>query len=240
MVATMLLLAITVVLFTALFFFVTRIPKPGPQPLNQFDSSLSYSGSTVSSISILHLSGTTLTGSSTAQAAVYITSQKHPGAIPSPFTLAAGLSGSTSWSFGQTWSISLATYGITSPDNLTVTIVAAGQLQEDSTLPVSVASFAPYFGPVQLAPSGVQSAAKSFTVNATVFFSPTSGDSVTINTTEFPSGGVTTMTGSGHTGYYTYSGTTPSPGSQTTYYLFLTATDSNHLSAVFALAVTVS
>ena len=125
----MLLLAITVILFSAIFFFIGKFPKPGPQPLDQFDASLNYTGATAGGISILHLSGTTISGSTTAQAGVYIVSQRHPTAITNPFTLAAGLSGATVWSLGQTWSIVLSSYGISAPDNLTVSVVAAGQLQ---------------------------------------------------------------------------------------------------------------
>jgi hypothetical protein len=236
----MLLLAITVTLFSAIFLFIGRFPKPGPQPLDQFDASLSYSAGTVSRISILHLSGSTLSGSSTAQAGVYIVSQNHPVAIPNPFTLAAGLAGSTVWAFGQNWSISLASYGITSPDNLTVSVISAGQLQYRSTLIVSVASFAPYFGTTAVAPTGVIPAAHAFTVNASAYFSTGSGDIVKINTTEFPSGGVASMVGSGGSGYYTYSGTTPSPATQTTYYLFLIATDANNVHTVIAISLTVA
>ncbi|MCI4357686.1 MAG: type IV pilin N-terminal domain-containing protein [Thermoplasmata archaeon] len=239
-VATMLLLAITVILFSAIFIFIGRIPKPGPQPLDQFDASLSYSGTTVSRISILHLSGSTLSGPTTSQAGVYIVSQKHPVAIPNPFTLAAGLSGSTVWTFGQTWTINMTSYAITASDNLTVSVISAGQLQFRSTLAVSVATFAPYFGPIVVTPTGVIPAAHAYTVNASAYFATLSGDSVKINTTEFPGGAVTTMAGSGGSGYYTFSGTTPSPASQTSYYLFLTATDGNNLRTVLAIIVTVA
>jgi hypothetical protein len=237
----MLLLSMTVILFGFIFYFVNvDLPKPGPQPLNQFDASLSYSGSTVSGISILHLSGTTISGTSSAQASIYIFSQKHPTAIPNPFTLAQGLPMSaTVWSFGQTWTLSLSTYGITAPDNLTVSVISSGQLEYESTLLVSVATFAPYFGSIQVTPAGTIGGATAFTVTVPVTFATSSGNTVTINTTEFPSGGVHAMTlGSGTT--YTYSGTTPSPSSTTTYYLFLVATDGNHRVTVVSLPVTVS
>ncbi len=239
-VATMLLLTITVILFAAIFFFINDFPKPGPQPQTEFDSTLSYSGTTLSSISILHLSGSTLNGASTAQAAIYLASQKHPTAFPSAFTLAAGLSGATAWSFGETWSLSLTTYGITAPDNLTVTIISAGQLDYQATIPVATKGFAPYFGSVQTSPSGTLPASTAYTLTASVFFSTSSGDSVKINTTEFPTGGGTFSMTSGGNGVYTYSGTSPNPSSTTTYYLFLTATDGNGAQTVLAVPVTVT
>ena len=238
-IATMLLLAITVILFSAVFFFIGKFPKPGPQPLDQFDASLAYSGINVSTITILHLTGTSLSGSTTSQAAVYILSQRHPTAIPNPFTLAAGLGGSTIWSLGQNWSISLMAYGITAPDNLTVSVVSAGQLQFRSSLAVSIGSFAPYFNSVQTAPSGVIPAAHKFYVNATAVFATASGDKVTLNTTELPGGSVVTLAGS-VSGLFTYSGTTPSPASQTTYFLFLTAIDANNVRTVLAISITVA
>ncbi|HEV2520288.1 MAG TPA: type IV pilin N-terminal domain-containing protein [Thermoplasmata archaeon] len=238
-IATMLLLAITVILFSAVFFFIGKFPKPGPQPLDQFDASLAYSGINVSTITILHLTGTALSGSTTSQAAVYILSQRHPTAIPNPFTLAAGLGGSTIWSLGQNWSISLMAYGITAPDNLTVSVVSAGQLQFRSSLAVSIGSFAPYFNSVQAAPSGVIPAAHKFYVNATAVFATASGDKVTLNTSELPGGSVVTLVGSG-SGLFTYSGTTPNPASQTTYFLFLTAIDANNVRTVLAMSITVA
>ena len=201
---------------------------------------MSYSGSSVSGISILHLSGTTISGASSSQASIYIVSQKHPAAIPNPFTLAQGLPMSaTVWSFGQTWTKNLSTYGITAPDNLTVSVIASGQLEYESTLLVSIATFAPYFGTVHVTPSGAIGGATAFTVSVHVTFASGSGNTVTINTTEFPSGGLHAMTLSAGT-TYTYSGTTPSPSSPTTYYLFMTATDGNDRVTVVSLPLVVS
>ena len=131
-VATILLLGMTITLFASIFVFTTRNPTAQPQALSQFTTSLSYGGAgglQVLTVSITHLSGNVITGASTATAGIYISSQKHPTAIPSPFSLSAGLSGSTVWGFGQTWTLSISAYSIVSPDNLTVSVVSSDVLQ---------------------------------------------------------------------------------------------------------------
>lgn len=248
-VATILLLGMTITLFASIFIFTSHNPTAQPQVLTQFTVALTYGGSgglQVTGIAITHLSGTVLTGSSTSQAAVYIVSQKHPAAIPSPFTLAAGLGGASIWGFDQTWNVSLASYSLTSPDNLTVSIVVHDLLDFRETIFALVPSAAPYFSSVTLTPSTIGPAALyKFNLSAVVEFGSSSGDSVKVNLSE-SSGAVShAMTGSGSSGLYYYNDTSspltsPNPGSATTYYFFLTATDANGQKSTYAIAFTVT
>src|SRR5690242_5637212 len=76
-IATILLLALTVTLFASIFFFVNTFPSPPPQENNQFTSSLTYSGAsgnTISTVQITHLAGPPIPGADL----VYITSSAHP------------------------------------------------------------------------------------------------------------------------------------------------------------------
>ena len=241
-VATILLLGITITLFASIFLFTSRNPSAQPQALNEFTAAASYGGAgglQVFNVSITHLSGKVITGSSTSQAAIYITSQKHPSAIPSPFSLGAGLSGASIWGYGQTWSRNLSTYAITAPDNLTVSVISNGVLQYRSTLFAFVPSTPPYFLQVQLNHTSFAPNAK-FNVSALVEFTPSSGDLVKVNLTEIAGSSAQAMVGSGGSGAYYYHGTAPNPAGPTTYYLFLTATDSNGLKTMFAIPLVVT
>src|SRR5579871_3733841 len=90
-VATILLLALTVTLFSSIFYFVNTFPQPSPQPTNQFTASLVYqtSGSTtkIVGVSVLHLAGPTVPGSSS----VYLYSSAHPTRFTTPFSVTSGL-----------------------------------------------------------------------------------------------------------------------------------------------------
>jgi hypothetical protein len=241
-VATILLLGMTITLFSSIFVFTSRNPTAQPQALNEFTAALSYGGSgglQVLTISITHLSGNVITGAATTQAAVYVTSQKHPVAIPSPFSLSAGLSGSSIWGFSQTWSVSLSTYSITSPDNLTVSVISHDQLQYHTVLFALVPTNYPYFLKVQTTPVSVAPNA-AFNLSSIVQFASSLGDNVKVNLTAIGGSANQAMTGSGGTGLYYYDGTAPNPAMAKTYYLVLTATDMNGLRTSFAVPLMVT
>jgi flagellin-like protein len=248
-VATILLLGMTITLFASIFLFTNRNPSAQPQSLTQFTVALTYGGSgglQVTEISITHLSGTVLTGSGTSQVAIYVVSQKHPTSIPSPFALSAGLGGASIWGFDQVWNISLASYGITSPDNLTVSIVAHDLLEFRETVFAVVPSAAPYFASVKLTPATIgPKASFSFNLSAVVEFGSSSGDTVKVNLTESSGSASLALTGSGSSGLYYYNDassplTSPNPASATTYYFFLTATDASGQRSSYAVAFTVT
>lgn len=154
-VATILLLALTVTLFSAIFAFVTSFPSPPAQNSNQFQASLilSSGGSCTSSsgcaigLSITHLAGPQVPGN----ALIYLRSSVNPaspdGGCPwlSPVTVASGISSSV-WSLGQVWSENFVNFpgsgsgcagytGDPLPDNITVYIVSASTLIFSTILP---------------------------------------------------------------------------------------------------------
>ncbi|HYA71074.1 MAG TPA: type IV pilin [Thermoplasmata archaeon] len=138
-IATILLLALTVTLFAAIFAFVTTFPSPPAQNNNQFQASLFYpSNGTlkwVAGIRIVHLAGPQVPGSGL----IYLKSANQPTApeFQSPYTVASGLpGGSTIWNLGQIWTL---TFPITqmpqAASNITIYIVSQSQLLFSVILP---------------------------------------------------------------------------------------------------------
>lgn len=235
-VATILLLGLTVTLFASIFFFVNTFPTPPPQPENQFTAALTYTGTTVASVSITHLAGPTISGSDL----VYITSAANPGRDPPAFTVSAGLSGSGGWALGQVWTKNITTYDLTTPDNLTVSVVSSSQLIFRISLPGSNPNVPPNFIAVGTTPTN-PTVGVSFTVYAEISDPNLKSNSVYVNATELP---VATahasfrMSYTASTGLWTYSipaGTTTASG---TYYLFVNCSDSKGLKNSIAFAVT--
>lgn len=142
-IGTILLLGITVVLFGAVFFFVNAFPTPPPQPTGQFSASVTYStnGKQITMISIVHLAGPLLQQSTQ----IWLGSQAHPAKFPSYETLSLGLKGSSQWAIGQTWIDNVTALGLTTPDNITVNIIANNQLVFHTVVPGSQFTTAPQF-----------------------------------------------------------------------------------------------
>lgn len=235
-VATILLLGLTVTLFASIFFFVNTFPTPPPQPENQFTAALTYTGTTVASVSITHLAGPTVPGSDL----VYITSAANPGRDPPAFSVSAGLSGSGGWALGQVWTKNITSYGLTTPDNLTISVVSASQLIFRISLPGSNPNVPPNFIAVGTTPTS-PTVGVAFTVYAEISDPNLNSNSVYVNATELP---VATahasfrMSYSATTGLWTYAipaGTTTASG---TYYLFINCSDSKGLKNSIAFAVT--
>ena len=239
-VGTILLLALTVTLFSSIFFFVSTFPSPSPQPVNQFSATLSYNsaGTQIVGVSILHLAGPAVAGSSL----VYLYSAHIPGAFPTPFSVSSGLNNSQVWTLGQTWSKNISSSAITVPDNITISVVTTNQLLFRVTLPGPRPTAPPTFLQVGTSPSspGVGSA---FTVTARISDPTLRTNSVYANLSLIPgiSGtGLFLMTYSASTGLWSYtvaSGTTSLAG---TYYIFLNATDQSGLRNSVAFTVTIA
>lgn len=150
---TILILALTVTLFSSIFFFVNTFPKPAAQPSSQFQGQLYYSyaakgahsWTNVSNVVITHLGGPTIYGFNTV---IYVVSQAHPQNTTATYTLTSGgLPGgsSASWGTGQVWNLSIVGDHLTIPDNITVTIVAGGSVVYRQTLPGSNPTIPPIF-----------------------------------------------------------------------------------------------
>lgn len=241
--ATIILLAMTVTLFSAVFLSLNRLPKAPPQPVNQFTASLSYGQANgklptkIMSLSLVHLSGPVVTGSVAGQTAIYVSSQNRSAAFPTPFTLPQGLGGSSAWSFGQTWTVNISTNLVFSPDNLTVAIVSADQLLFRAVLTASTSTAAPYFTQATVTSSPAANplpASSTYNVSVGVVCAGGPCSSVKVNISELQ--GSTTppisLAFASKLGIWWWlssasSDKTPNPATTTTYYVFVTATDSS-------------
>lgn len=231
-VATILLLSLTVTLFSSIFFFVSNFPSPPAQSANQFQASLLYNGSTVTNVRILHLAGPTLT--SNQNLLFYIRSAVYPRNYVAPYNLSQGLAGSNIWTLGETWNISLAPVD-NLPDNLTVSIISTTQLIFSVVLPGHAPTIPPVFASDGSAPAypGVGQGFEVYVVIQSRYLNP---HSVYVNCSQLPgaSGALLApqvMTRSTTPGEYVFSipnGTTNLPG---TYYVFVNASNSASLGA---------
>jgi hypothetical protein len=141
-VATILLLALTVTLFSAIFAFVTSFPAPPPQNSNQFTASLilSSGGANIIGLNITHLAGPQVP----LNGQIFVHSSKEPNQCPftGSLTVGSGLPAkSSAWNLGQVWTkyfTSWATgcsYSDPVPDNITVYIVSSSVLIYTVILP---------------------------------------------------------------------------------------------------------
>jgi FlaG/FlaF family flagellin (archaellin) len=180
-IGTILILAITVILFSSIFFFVSSLPGPTAQSTSQFTASLGVSsGKTEAFVNISYTTGPLLP---TASTQIYLISSLHqsnfvctPTATAGdPYTIGDGLGGSTTWSAGQTWTLHLAPPGspttvttcpgssvaslLSTGDQVTIKIVNTAQnnlLLFQVTLPGTVASTPPVFIAEGISPSPMQ------------------------------------------------------------------------------------
>ncbi len=143
-VATILILAITVTLFASLFAFVDSFPPPPAQSVNEFKASLQYTAnnSYIQSLSLLMTAGPVIGPSDS----VYMKSAANPAlpAFNTAIPVAWGINNATVWTVGQTW---VYTFGATHlpklPDNITVFLVSTTQLIYSTTIPGSVPNLPP-------------------------------------------------------------------------------------------------
>jgi hypothetical protein len=172
-VATILLLALTVTLFAAIFAFVTSFPSPPAQNSNQFQASFTYTAnqSYVSSLSILHLAGPAVAGNGL----IYLKSANHPAAseFQNPIPVSWGINNATpTWNLGQTWTWKFPSHTLPIlPDNITVYVVSASQLLYSVVLPGQIIGVPPTLVASGVTPT-VPAVGSTFTVWAAIAGSP--------------------------------------------------------------------
>lgn len=134
-VATILLLSLTVTLFAAIFAFVTRFPPPPAQDVNQFETSVSQNSTGITGLQILQSGGPTVPGGDH----VYLQSSR--GASNWQFTQSSGIPvswgiGNTSngWSTGQYWTTAFKP-ALKIPTNITIYILSTTSLLFTTTVP---------------------------------------------------------------------------------------------------------
>jgi flagellin-like protein len=237
-IATILILALTVTLFASIFAFVTTFPSPPAQSVDQFQSSLSYAVSKTGGL----YCGATLLGSGTAGQIcglsillssgpvvlsnnhVYLTSQNLVSnwqfKAPAGMTVGTGIGNvSSGWLTGLSWTTTFSPT-IAIPDNITVTIISSTTL----LYKVQVSGASPNLPPVLTSSSifpANPAVGNGFQIFAVVTGS-TSGLTVNVTLSEIPGlTGVATMTYNASAGAYYYkvpAGKTTTDG---TYFAFV-------------------
>jgi FlaG/FlaF family flagellin (archaellin) len=191
-VGTILILALTVTLFSSIFFFVNTFPKPAQQPSSQFQGQLytttvtkgTHTWTNVTYVTITHLGGPVLYNFNTV---FYVVSQAHPQNTTATYTLTNGGFGaapSASWGTGQVWNLSIAADHLTLPDNVTVTVVSAGNVVYRQTLPGTNPTIPPIFDNEGTSPA-IPVTGSTFSIFAQISdpFLPTSSKQVYVNIT---------------------------------------------------------
>jgi len=223
-VATILLLALTVTLFAAIFAWVTAFPSPPPQNNNQFQASLRYTSNLtyVNGILITHLAGPSVAG--TGQ--IYLASSTQPTApeFATPYSVSSGLGGAKTWNLGQVWNL---TFPLTempkAGGNITVYVVVSYQLLFSVILPGTTLAPPPTITSTAVSPA-TPTIGTIYTVYATITGSFTA-NSVFVNLAAVPGGPSSPqkMTLNGQ-GFWTY--TVPSGATANgTFYGFVNASN---------------
>jgi hypothetical protein len=246
-VATILLLALTVTLFASIFAFVTSFPPPPSQNANQFQATLisgpnssSPGHSEVAAISILHLAGPAIT----TGAQVFLKSATNPNGpeFQKPYSMAAGgIPAGKTWNLGQTWYLSSNFTGgqhPALPDNITVYIISSTSLIFSVVLPGQPITAPPAFLATGTTPS-IAVVGGGFLISATVSGATTA--TVILGGLGSPFTATPIAMNNSVPGIFTYGvgpGLTTGSG---TFYVFITATNSvTDKSATSAVTVTIS
>jgi len=184
-VATILLLALTVVLFSSIFAFVTSFPAPPAQNTSQFSANLVLTANQtyVKGIQVTHLAGPSIPASSL----IYFKSATHPQApeFLNPVAASVGLGVGNTWNLGQIFNYTFpALQQPILPDNITVLIVANDQLVFATVLPGQTVEIPPSFLTTSVAPASPV-IGQAFTVYATALGS-LGGASVYVNLANIP------------------------------------------------------
>ncbi|MCI4353273.1 MAG: type IV pilin N-terminal domain-containing protein [Thermoplasmata archaeon] len=235
---TILILALTVTLFSSIFFFVNTFPKPATQPASQFTGQLNYTTigtkTYVNYVTVTHLGGPLLFNFNTQ---IYVVSQAHPQNTTTVYSLASGgLPGGAqaTWGTGQIWTLSLAGPHLATPDNVTVTVVSANTVVYRQILPGSNPTIPPIFVQEGTTPGApMVSSAFSIFVQISDPFLSTSSKKVYLNITT-PGLSCNGMNATGTKLPMTYNATNGlwfiggcTAGLSGTYYVTAWATDAN-------------
>ncbi len=220
-IATILILALTVVLFAALFYFVSSFPSAPPQNVNEFQASLVYTtasgtsyvcgssttkltSSGVCGITILQEAGPSVPNSDRVYLESTRTSTNWQFASNANLQVGWGIgNASGGWQTGEYWTEYFAT-AIATPENISVYIVSASQLLYSGVAPGNTASFAPVLSTTYTSPT-TPSVGEAFEIFAFVSGNST-GLALNISLSDVPglTSTVQTMTSAGG-GEWTYS-----------------------------------
>jgi flagellin-like protein len=243
-VATIILLAMTVVLFSSIFAWVTSFPTPAPQNVTQFSANfvVTSNGSYVQSIQITHLAGPSVGGGTL----IYLKSAYYPKApeFATPYTASGYLPNPLVWSLGQTLTLPFSTSPFQLPklpDNITILLVSNDQLIYSTILPGTPILVPPTFVATGITPANPV-VGGSFTVTAVVTGN-TGGNAVWVTLSNVPglSGPypiAQKMTFSAPTNRWTFTVPAGDTTSNGTFYAFVNITNNVGQAATAGVAVT--
>jgi hypothetical protein len=189
-VATILLLGLTVVIFASIILFVIGFPNPLLQPASQFTAQI-YSEPNGTSLAIQQITITHTGGSVVpASALVYLKSSLHPKGpeFQNPYSLSAGgIPTGQAWSPGEVFVLGSNFTGgnhPTLPDNISIYIIAGNNLLYSAVLPGTAASLPPVFSDPMVSPA-TPAIGESFNISVQIgnVFSP---DPVYVNLSGLP------------------------------------------------------
>ncbi len=237
-VATILILAITVTLFASLFAFVDSFPPPPAQSVNEFRATLQYTAnnSYIQSLSILMTAGPVVTPSDS----VYMKSAANPAlpAFNTAIPVAWGINNATVWTVGQSW---VYTFGATHqpklPDNITVFLVSTTQLLYSTTIPGSVPNLPPSVVAAGITPTNPAVAA-AFQIYAQ-FTGNLTGGTPTVNIAGIP-GLAGTQTMVKYSGEYVWNVTASSTTTVGSYDAWLSVTNGAGQTATAEIPITIT
>jgi FlaG/FlaF family flagellin (archaellin) len=241
-VATILILALTVTLFASIFAFVGSFPHPPAQNTNQFQASLGLTSNQtyIQNLTITHLSGPVVSPS----ARIYLESVKSTSnwqfaSSQNGVPVAWGLNpanSSTGWNLGQTWTTTFS-QPIKIPDNITVFITSSGQLLYTTVLPGVTISLPPAIVTIGVTPA-IPTEGGAFQIYASVAGNFTGG-SLTVAL-----GGIPGLSGTpkmvSYLGQYVYNVSAGKTTGNGTFYAFLNATNALGQSASASIGITIS
>lgn len=240
-VATILLLGLTVTLFASIFFFVTSFPSPPAQDSNQFQAALQLNpgGGLITGVTILHLGGPFVAG--TDQVYLKGSINTSYSEFMTPYSVSAGIGGAATWNLGQTWT---STPAFPSPlpiiQNITIYVVSPTQLLYSVILPGQAFNAPPTIVRAFNTPV-LPSVGAPFTIYA-ILSGTTSGLTPTVNLATIPGLPATPQTMTVVVGvpnewmYTVTSGQTLSNG---TFYAIISGTNSAGQLATGALSITI-
>jgi FlaG/FlaF family flagellin (archaellin) len=162
-VATILLLALTVTLFGTIFAFVTRFPAPPAQDVNQFQASLVQTASGVTQLKVLQDGGPVVAPGDNVflQSSRAVTNWQFQRVTGIPVSWGTG--NSSGWSTGQYWTTTFSP-AIKIPENITVYVLSASTLLFMGVVPGSQQNVPPLVTATYTLPSnpGLKAAFKIF------------------------------------------------------------------------------
>jgi flagellin-like protein len=246
-VATIILLALTVVLFASIFAWVTSFPTPAPQSTTQFSANfvLTANQSYVQALQITHLAGPSVSGSTL----IYLKSAYHPGApeFQNPITASVGLPNPTTWNLGQTFNYTFpcpahACQQPQLPDNITILLVQNDQLIFSTILPGTLIAVPPNFVATSITPAQPAVGA-GFSISAVVS-GTTNGAPVYVTLSNIPGLSATyptaqKMTYSAATNRWTFAVPAGDTTANGTYYAFVNITNAAGQTATAGVAITI-